>query len=288
MDWSKAKTYLIVTFLILDLLLGWQFISAQQEAAGYVQPFTEQVQELRDLLNEHQIRLQAQVPKETPVMSFLRVYHPQESAADIARRHFRDVSVIEDDKSKGSMKFQTAEGEFMATNDGYYHMLYLPQKKIEADSTKLGTHVLQAVVAQVRHAERYREDKVTPDRTTVRYLQWYESYPVFSATLEIHLQNGRIIGYNQKALDIDQPDENGQRVLSAVTAVRAIVEAIAPEQQGEGQQGVTVVQDIQLGYYSPNYQDADVWYLAPMWRIVTDKNAYYVNAFTGQVEKGTS
>ncbi|KEO84973.1 two-component system regulatory protein YycI [Tumebacillus flagellatus] len=298
MDWSKAKTYFIVTFLLLDLLLGYQFYSAQKEAAEYVQSFSSQLQELKDVLSERKMVLQTEVPKETPVMHFLQASHPKEPFADIAQDTFHGVSLVEDDKSKGTMKFKTNDGEFGVTGNGYFTMRYTPTLRMDGDSTpsKLGALVMAKIDGTVWHQDLYREDLINHDRSVVRYLQSYQKYPIFSALLEVHLQNSEIVGYNQKALEVGDEQESGQRVLSAISAVRAVADSLdpgtpahlQPANAGDGNSGAPVaIRDIKLGYYSPNYDDADVWYLWPMWRIVTDQKVYYVNAFTGQVENGT-
>ncbi|MBL0385100.1 two-component system regulatory protein YycI [Tumebacillus sp. ITR2] len=288
MDWSKAKTYFIVTFLFLDLLLGYQFYNAQKEAAEYVQSFTSQLQELKDVLTERKLVLQTDVPKETPVMHFLQANHPKELLMDIAESTFHEAHVIEDDKSKGTMKFQTRVGEFGVTGNGYFTMRYLPTRHVdgEAAMNKLGTVVMAKIDKTVWHQELYREDLINRDHSMVRYLQSYQKYPIFSALLEVHLQNSEIVSYNQKALEVGDEQESGQRVLSAISAVRAVADSLDPSELASVNTPVAI-RDIKLGYYSPNYDDADVWYLWPMWRIVTDQKVYYVNAFTGQIEKGT-
>jgi regulatory protein YycI of two-component signal transduction system YycFG len=288
MDWSKAKTYFIVTFLLLDLLLGYQYYNAQREAAEYVQSFTAQLSELRDVLSERKLTLQTDVPKETPTMHFVQATHPKQKVADLAGNTFHEANLVEDDKSKGTMKFQTSAGEFGVTGNGFFTMRYLPPRRVDGDlnSPKLGSTVLSKIDKTIWHQDLYREDMINRDRNVIRYLQSYQKYPVFSALLEVHLQNSEIVSYNQKALEVGEEQESGQRVLSAISALRAVAESLDPGELMNTKDPVAI-HDIKLGYYSPNYDDADVWYLWPMWRIVTDQKVYYVNAFTGQVEKGT-
>ena len=287
MDWSKAKTYLILTFLLLDILLGYQFYSAREQAQEYVQSFSAQLQELKDMLRENHVVLQAEVPKDTPVMSFLQVSNPPQTGRQVVEGRLHHPQVIEDDKSTGRMKFLTDEGEFTATGDGYFSMKYSLPLRTQQDAAKFSTSVLSAITPTVWHSERYREDIVSKDGTVLWYLQSYDKYPIFSAILEVQLQNSQIIGYNQKALEIGKVQEGGQRVLSAIQAVRSVAELPDVVQRDEMASDVIVIRNIKLGYYSQNYAEADVWYLAPMWRIVTDQKVYFVNAFTGQVEKGS-
>jgi regulatory protein YycI of two-component signal transduction system YycFG len=285
-DWSRAKTYLILTFLVLDILLGYQFYTARQQAQEYVQSFSDQLQELKDVLREHRMASQTDVPKETPVMKFLQVHHPKKPVREIAADMLHEVQLVEDDKSKGRMKFTTAEGEFGVTGDGYLTLHFLPPLRLnEEHPAKMASAVLGAVKPYVWNGELYHEDLVAKDGNTIWFAQYFGKYPLFSASLEVRLQNGEVMSYHQKALEIGEQEEtSGQRVLSAIAAVRAVAESLDPKLLPAPGEELTI-QDIRLGYYSRNYDDADVWYLAPVWRVVTEPKVFYVNAFTGQVEK---
>jgi len=295
MDWSRAKTYLIITFLVLDLVLGYQYLTTKQQAQGYVQSYASQLQEVRELLRMHGMILITEVPKETPEMSFLQVSRPKQAVEDILKGTLRDVQMIENDESRETMKFKANEGEFNVTGDGYFSMRLEPTLPVETgNNAKLSAHVMQKLGPLVWKSDLYREDMTVPtgsERMVVRFLQSYDKYPIFSALLEVHLQNSEIILYNQKALEIGTSQERSQRVLSATAALKSITE-IEDRNAGTStgttqQKEMRVIRDVKLGYYSPNYADADVWYLVPVWRIVTDQRSYYVNAFTGRVENGT-
>ncbi|MDF2724051.1 MAG: hypothetical protein K0Q59_3726, partial [Paenibacillus sp.] len=74
MDWSRAKSIFIVSFLALNLLLGyelwigkWNAIDDSRESAADV------VQELGRIMSSRGIKLTAVVPKETPRMQELTV-----------------------------------------------------------------------------------------------------------------------------------------------------------------------------------------------------------------------
>lgn len=284
MDWSKAKTYLIVAFLLLDILLGWQYYAAQQQEAGYVQSFSTQLQELRSLLAERRITLQADIPRETPGMRFLQVSSPSQPVPVIVQETQRRPQLVEDDKSKGTVVYRTADGDFQTTANGFFRVRYLPPVKLDGGGpAKASDKILQKIGNTVWRSSLYSEDLILSGDGLHRFYQHHQKRPVFSASLEVELQNSEIIGYNQKALEIGGEDDIERRVLSAVSAMRSMVETLDPKTfPAEGD----VIRDIRLGYYSPNYDDADVWYLAPVWRIVTDRTVYYVNAFTGSVENG--
>jgi regulatory protein YycI of two-component signal transduction system YycFG len=292
MDWSRAKTYLILTFLILDVLLGYQYYSAQQQAQEYVQPYSTQLQELKDVIRAHKLVLTTDVPKETPLMRFLQVSLPKQSNTEIVNSLFRDARMIENDKNKGTMKFHSQEGDFSTAANGSFSMMYDPYLTLESgtNTSKLPAQVMQKIAPNVWQSNQYTEDITTHegrDHTTIHYLQAYNKYPVFSTDLQVELQNSQIVGYNQKAITIGAEEENGQHVLPAISAIRSIIDTQDPKVLAQ-QSGSNAIRDIKLGYYSPNYEDADVWYLVPMWRVMIGQSLYYVNAFTGQVENGAS
>jgi regulatory protein YycI of two-component signal transduction system YycFG len=291
-DWSKAKTYLILTFLLLDLLLGYQYYTTKQQALGYVQSFSTQLDELKELLRERKMVLLTEVPNETPVMRFLQVWHPKEPLPKIADSILHDESIVEDDRSKGTMKFRSVEGEFEVTGEGYFKLRFREPIKLDSNlGSKRGQYVLQRIEQNVWNGSLYKEDIALPstserDHVTLRYLQSYNRYPIFSASLDVHLQNSQIVSYNQKALEVGEEEGRGQRVISAIGAIRSVAESFDPKAVVLQSEAVSIL-DVKLGYYSQNYVGADVWYLAPMWRIVTDDKTYYVNALTGQVENGS-
>ncbi|MGZ4031989.1 MAG: two-component system regulatory protein YycI [Tumebacillaceae bacterium] len=292
MDWSRAKTYLILTFLILDVLLGYQYYTAQQQAQEYVQSYSTQLQELKDVLKAHKLVLQTDVPKETPIMRFLQVSRPKQPSTEIVNSLFQNARMIENDKNKGTMKFHADEGDFTVSPDSSFAMQYDPYLPINGSESnaKLAVQVLQKIAPNLWQSSKYAEDITTmesKDHTTIHYVESYDKYPVFSTDLTVELQNSQIIGYNQKALSIGSEEENGQHVLSAISAIRSITDTLDPKMLAK-QTGNTAIRDIKLGYYSPNYDDADVWYLVPMWRVMIGQSLYYVNAFTGQVENGAS
>ncbi|MCL6626919.1 MAG: hypothetical protein K6T68_10095, partial [Alicyclobacillus shizuokensis] len=71
MNWETAKTWLIGMFLILDVLLGWQYASARAEMRGYSESYSDLLANTRTLLAQHNFSLAASVPtKHADMASF--------------------------------------------------------------------------------------------------------------------------------------------------------------------------------------------------------------------------
>ncbi|MGB9809142.1 MAG: two-component system regulatory protein YycI, partial [Caldanaerobacter sp.] len=45
------------------------------------------------------------------------------------------------------------------------------------------------------------------------------------------------------------------------------------------------IEDVKLGYYF-NWPNAVKGEAVPVWRVITNKGTYYINAYTGNLEKG--
>jgi regulatory protein YycI of two-component signal transduction system YycFG len=63
MDWSRAKTILILAFLVLDLFLAGQLIQMMQQKSQYAQNTPVTRQEIDNQLKAHHLRLKAAIPE---------------------------------------------------------------------------------------------------------------------------------------------------------------------------------------------------------------------------------
>lgn len=68
MDWGKAKSVLIVSFLLLNILLGFQLWRDVQDRNESSAAFAGLTDEIRAVMQEKQIRLDTKIPAETPVL----------------------------------------------------------------------------------------------------------------------------------------------------------------------------------------------------------------------------
>jgi regulatory protein YycI of two-component signal transduction system YycFG len=68
MDWGRAKSVLIVAFLLLNLLLGYQLWLEWRSQVGTSVDWTSLPPETRQTMQEKGIRIDAKIPAETPFM----------------------------------------------------------------------------------------------------------------------------------------------------------------------------------------------------------------------------
>jgi regulatory protein YycI of two-component signal transduction system YycFG len=285
MDWSKAKTYLIFTFFLLDLLLGYQYYAVCNVEAGTVQSFEEQMAEVRDLLQSRNLILGTDVPKETPELGFLRVRYAQVDPKRAASKLLKNPQLVDTTNSHPSwVQYQGDKGTF--TYKGSGELLYdvTPMHiTLSPDDPKIFDRLYAEIGTFVWNPLSFGGDRVIKqgeNDATVRYVQMYQNYPIFSAPIHVTLQNGQVTLIQQSALEIIGEEGNKKPVISAVSALRSLAESMDKSTVPEHNR---VIRDIRLGYFSKPF-NTDSWYLAPMWRITTDQNVYFVNGMTGELE----
>jgi regulatory protein YycI of two-component signal transduction system YycFG len=132
----------------------------------------------------------------------------------------------------------------------------------------------------LEHFDAYRQDTSIGRKDLFLFHQMYRDLPMFDVTLQLFAANGEITGYKQTYVEVksgvEPNDKNGQKIISAYAAVRSLAENYLSEG--------AVITDIRLGYHGQLYDSEDQTFV-PNWRIsLSDREPYYVHAFTGAVE----
>ncbi|MBO8172141.1 MAG: two-component system regulatory protein YycI [Bacillaceae bacterium] len=249
MDWSRAKTLLILSFLFLDFFLGWQLwvnrgdLQVMEQNLGGDARF-------EDFLQKHDIILKTDIPTDTPDMYYLHVRY---GAHQLTQQMNRQGQSIE-------LKEGVVESEFNEP--------IAVEKPASPDDWPVD------LKNRIYDFDQYRYDPYQRDRFT--FIQVYDGLPMFNAVLQLDWVNGTVRGYEQTYFQVVNRG-SGRKVISASIALRGLVEN-GLIRRGEN------IESIQLGYYSPTY-NAEIQVLSPVWRIVHNKTIHYVNGITGVVEK---
>lgn len=252
MDWSRAKTILIWAFLVLDLFLAWHVYTTRTRLWTAPDVVQGEAANLETYLAGKGISLAAEVPQETPVMTYLNVeyqWFPAEGMKELPGQQL------------------TLEQNGIVSR--FLQPIPVPDGKNQDD-------LLKVLSQRVMHAEQYRHDPVMTRAGRLVFWQMYEKRPLFVAPLEVYVEDGRAVGYRQTLVQIRNLG-TGRQVISAYVALRSLVDKEII-QDGER------IEDVSLGYYGHTY-DANIQVLAPVWRIVHSGQVHYVNGFTGIVER---
>jgi regulatory protein YycI of two-component signal transduction system YycFG len=252
MDWSKIKTIFILTFLILDVYLFYQFIKIRDD--NKYEFATEATFE--DKLKADEIKY-IELPK-TPANEQYISAKPKIFTKD-------DL-----DKLKGQMTYlkdaTTIESAFV--------------KPVDLGSKFSVSEATSFVRENILYGDHYQFFSKNDKKDTVTFYQQFEDKEFYKnisgmVTLNISKDN-KITSYEQTYLvGLDKMTTN-EEVLPPINAIETLHQKglLKPKSK---------ITKVELGY-STLVQLAASQVLTPTWRIVVnDKEDFFVNAFEGQV-----
>lgn len=186
MDWSRAKTILLISFLFLNVLLGYQLWSDRMGPTGNTSDVLETSPEFEQIMAMKNIVLNADVPKETPKLReiYVKVTPSDRAPTTVTLKAPIQASVLKDKAGwKNAISKQIPDGASYQLDDfdsqGNIHVL----------------HQLQGV------------------------------YPLFDVKLELIESNGVIRSYKQiHAEVIPGKADKEEKVLTGFTAIELLVE----------------------------------------------------------------
>jgi regulatory protein YycI of two-component signal transduction system YycFG len=205
-------------------------------------------------LKQQHIALQAEVPQETPEMTYVNVENYGFNV--LALQDVQGVKVtLENDRSAITAQLKPP---------------------IPLDKQSDPDDLLRQLNRFLLYADQYRADAYQTSRQRIRYWQLHGNYPIFNAPLDVFTDNNQITGYAQTYFHI-RSQGSARGVISAYTALRSLVEkqTILPGEK---------IESVTLGYFGYHY-DADIQVLAPVWRVIHNGKTDYINGFTGAIER---
>ncbi|MCL6631752.1 MAG: two-component system regulatory protein YycI [Alicyclobacillus herbarius] len=274
MNWETAKTWLIGMFLILDILLGWQYFSARAEMRGYAESYPDLLANTRTLLAEHNFSLATSVPTKRPDMAPFSARVGGVSLAEAAKAAFAGKPAHRT-KDGG---LEAAGGQVNALGKGAWTVEYTHPVSYDAKHP-------EQLLDRMASGSAYAFDGGAGEQDVLVFDQLYGGkYPIFDATIVVDVSgNGAMTGYQQTVLTDIHATSNPKPIISALDALNSLGNAV----DNSGQEKDNTIVEIDLGYLSSPSGSGSATganhYWFPVWRILTDTGVYYVNAFTGEL-----
>ncbi|CAM3808676.1 two-component system regulatory protein YycI [Alkalicoccus chagannorensis] len=262
MDWSRTKSIFIITFVLLNIFLGYQLTEMQQRQnlAELATPA------LDSRLEEQRIDIDIDDPDEersgSPITAEVRAFEPV-----LLNQSLDDQEIdVEDDTT------------ILSQLDDPYPVTM----------TSIRASVEPFLERFVFRGEEYRVVEYDEDEQEIRLLQEFEGriidqYERDDFHLVLHVNDSdEIAAYEQTYLEVtDRGDD--RELLTTMSALEVLLD---DNTIGIGTN--VAVTEAQLGYYSLMEVDANFQVYAPAWRITIDEEAYYVNAMTGDIQDVSS
>ncbi|MFJ7725866.1 two-component system regulatory protein YycI [Neobacillus sp. NPDC097160] len=253
MDWSKIKTIFIITFLILDVYLLFQFMKTRD--ANKYEIATEA--SFEEKLKADEITYK-ELPKAPIKGQYLSATPKTFTKGDLAKLKGQVASI----KDPGTTLTVTLDKPL--------------QISTKFEPAELSTFFKDNVL----FGEHYQFWEKNDKKNTITYYQQYDNFPLYKnikgmITFTMNADN-QIISYQQTYLD----DIN---ILTAKEEILSPLKAIETLHQKGVLKPKSKITKIELGY-STLVGLAASQVLAPTWRfVVDDKESLFVNAFEGQI-----
>lgn len=253
MDWSKAKTYMIIAFAVTNIFLIWSIACENREHSSRHFFSEDSLNNLHHLLGQKEIRLDAELPKKTPKMGMLQVSYEEvlpQDYPDLIRDFPNELEIIFGKQIRLMSKRKLEE--FTAEEARKETLSFIRDYDLEEG------FVLRSVIEQ-------------PDYIHLIFDARYESMFLEGSRMEFIYQKSGNFYMERTKLKVLQ--KSPKKKLTK-TSVEAVMQASAKIPEGE------TIREIELGYcyeqYSSNPLPKTKTATAfPNWRIRTDSGAFY-------------
>ena len=187
MDWSRAKTVMIISFLLLNILLGYQLWSNVRAQLNANANSAELPADKLQLMQQKRITLNTNLPSETPMMGDLTYLLESDSMEN--RKPTLIVPAVDSAVVFNEKQLERTLGTFIPDLSEYVYDLH------SSNSTE-GVFVMHRVV---------------------------DGRPMFHTKLELYNSNLKITAYLQDRVEITRTGEK-QQVLASSKIVSSLIE----------------------------------------------------------------
>jgi hypothetical protein len=289
-DWPRAKTILIVAFLLLNAVLAAQL---------YLLPLFDlsarpvSLTAIKEVLAGKGTELAAALPRRGPTAPFALLATPAYSDREltiIARNLLgRGAVRVSDGAALGgesAVSYRGPGGQLVVvTARGL--VSYENQAAVGSGGA------ISAQEAVGKAAEFVREHvgesgfvfegvtELEPGWFRVDYLQRFRGSFVFPGYITLVVKSDGVAAMWMHRLRVSFETGSARRILSAAEAVLSLVN----HRQNAGDTQALSVEKVDFGFYSPIYDTLDpTWRGVPVWRIHTSRGEFFINAHSGVIE----
>ena len=289
MDWPRAKTILIIAFLVLNAVLAAQlYLSPLFDASA--RPVSPEA--IKELLEGKGVQIAVALPRRGPTAPFALLSTPTYSdreimtiARDLLGQGAVRVAAGGSLNTEATVSYRGEGGQLVVvTARGLVSYEDQAVKGGPAFSAEEAARIAAAFVRDRVGETGFVFEGVTPlepGSFRVDYLQRFRGAYVFPGYITLVVKSEGIAAMWMHRLSVAFESGTARRILSAYEAVLSLVN----HRQNAGEAGALVVQKIDYGFHSPIYDTADpTWRGVPVWRVRTSRGEFFVNAHSGVLE----
>lgn len=278
MDWPRARAILLVTFTLVNLVLGVRLWASDRGQPGADPGLASlQLSEVRARLAEQGFRLTARPGAHPPVPPLLRLSPPDvRSVEAVAARLASPGPGAAQEEAGGVVVYRPAVPWGRAPRSG------------ERGAREAAEAFLRATgLASLADLAPSRVRMPGPGLAEVEFVPLRAGFPVYSGWVRVSVGPEGVV--EARALLPGLADLRGdpKGVIAPTEALLRLAGHLAAGRAARGAHGPVTFTDVRLGYYAPRPPGARAWDAVAVWRVLTGGGeAYYVNAFTGELMAG--
>lgn len=281
MDWRRAITILIVSFIALNLFLGLNLWSKARPTAEFTLTPDEE-SEIKHYLSQKGVQLKSDIPKEGKAQALLEIGFEKINENNVVENFF-GKDQVKMSQTQNGRSYTLDNRQLIITDNGFITYFNNEGKVIFPQLTKeqAETEAVNFIKNHGGMPEQAVLNKVTFDEHSkgylLEYVRYYDGFFIDNSYITILVTPSGIKSYYQCWLEPFGYVGKKRGVISPLTAVLRIITEV--------EEDPVVITRIQQGYNSKLY-DADRWQAAPVWKIELENgDRFYVNAYTGELEQ---
>lgn len=275
MDWSKAKTIIIIAFIITNLLLGYMIIGDKTSKDPTLTD--EFIENVVGLLKEDHIYVDVDLPRDLPKLNTITVAYETTNPIILNKKFFDDEGILQERDGEKILKRDSEELSFTNKTISYTNKegkkIYdsLDMKEAERLSKKF-------LLDRAYPIEDLGEAKIFEDGEGYRlsYSKKYKGNFVEDAYTSLRIDKRGVYEFERSWLKIQ---DEGDKELVIETAPKAVLDLLAREEFKDRR-----IVDISLCYYfNQNVEDlleepidSIEGRTVPAWRIEFDNGARHI------------
>lgn len=280
MDWKKAVKILIVSFIVINVAFLVNLYIRKHPTAK--QATKDEVYDVEEILDSRGIKLKTEIPEDRRPQCFLEVEH-ESIDKDLYANLFFEGEIPQKRQDPDKTTYIKGQRQLDIANSG---VITYSDKKDEQDGKEDITENEAVEYAEKfikRHGGLPKDavmNNIIRDEETgdyhIEYVREHDGYLLVNSYIKVIVNSNQVKNFERCWLI---PLEYYGEEKDIVSPFSAVLKA------ADEKQGLKTVTFIKQGFYSKLY-NANSWQMAPIWIIgFEDGERYYVNSYTGQLEK---
>lgn len=286
MDWKRAKTILIIMFLVINMFLFYQLFASGRDQYKYTN--AQELTSIKEYMTGKNVKFDTEIPDRVQVIPSLRVGYYNFELERVKKMFFAGKKP---ELLKLAEGYELTSGDISVEVKNGIYLTYKNQaikiKQSQVKKEKCLSHIDKFIEdLKLDTGNRYvKVNEVKNGSMRIVLGQQYKKLPVENSELEVIATEEGVAEARINWFEWIKSDSK----LNITTPIVALLKAFESRKEDAAP---TNVKQIRQGYYfnidrqkDPQESVAIEGTAFPVWVIVTDKNQIYINAYSEEFEK---